>query len=183
MDIKAPTGGEPAFKWIDTTEGMSGLLAHLKEERVNEIALDVEHHNFRSFQGLVCLVQLSTRWGDYIIDALSPEVRAFSERLNEVMADPSKVKVLHGAEHDVLWFATRSRHLSRRPLRHLPRQQCAGHAQHSLAYLLHRYVSFEATSASSWQTGDSTIAQRDALLRSQRHPHRSCTSTTACDSS
>lgn len=144
MDIKAPTGGEPAFKWIDTTEGMSGLLAHLKEERVKEIALDVEHHNFRSFQGLVCLVQLSTRWGDYIIDALSPEVRAFSERLNEVMADPSKVKVLHGAEHDVLW-------LQRDLGIYLVGLFDTYHAsnvlampQHSLAYLLHRYVSFEA---------------------------------------
>lgn len=144
MDIKAPTAGEPGFKWIDTTEGMSDLLAHLQEERVKEIAIDVEHHNFRSFQGLVCLVQLSTRWGDYIIDALSPEVRAFSERMNEVMADPSKIKVLHGAEHDVLW-------LQRDLGIYLVGLFDTYHAsnvlampQHSLAYLLQRYVGFEA---------------------------------------
>ena len=33
-----------------------------------EIAVDVEHHDFRSYRGFVCLIQVSTRQKDFLID-------------------------------------------------------------------------------------------------------------------
>ena len=32
--------------------------------------VDLEHHQFRSFQGFTCLMQISTRKEDFIIDTL-----------------------------------------------------------------------------------------------------------------
>ena len=42
---------------------------------------------------------------DFLIDVLVPEVRAsIGGALGPALADPSVVKVLHGADSDVLWL-------------------------------------------------------------------------------
>ncbi|CAN0311884.1 unnamed protein product, partial [Discosporangium mesarthrocarpum] len=56
----------------------------------------------RSFQGLVCLMQLSTREKDYIIDPLA--LRKEMWRLLPIFTDPNIVKVFHGSDSDVLWL-------------------------------------------------------------------------------
>lgn len=33
--------------------------------------MDLEAHSYRSFQGFTCLIQLSTRAADYVVDALA----------------------------------------------------------------------------------------------------------------
>ncbi len=60
-------------------------------------------HIHRSYQGFTCLMQLSTRSADYLVDvlALRPHVGPALARL---FADPSVVKVLHGADSDVVWL-------------------------------------------------------------------------------
>ncbi|XP_063804754.1 exosome complex component 10 isoform X2 [Pseudophryne corroboree] len=68
----------------------------------SEFAVDLEHHSYRSFLGLTCLMQISTRTDDYIIDTL--ELRSDLYILNESFTDPAIVKVLHGADSDVEWL-------------------------------------------------------------------------------
>jgi hypothetical protein len=58
-----------------------------------EIAVDLEHHSYRTYAGFLCLMQISTRERDYIVDLLIPDVRAELAALGEVFADPSIVKV------------------------------------------------------------------------------------------
>ncbi|KFO06100.1 Exosome component 10, partial [Balearica regulorum gibbericeps] len=79
-------------------------LVELNEKLMNckEFALDLEHHSYRSFLGLTCLMQISTRTEDFIIDAL--ELRSNMNILNETFTDPAIVKVLHGADSDVEWL-------------------------------------------------------------------------------
>ncbi|XP_075629709.1 exosome complex component 10 [Balearica regulorum gibbericeps] len=79
-------------------------LVELNEKLMNckEFALDLEHHSYRSFLGLTCLMQISTRTEDFIIDAL--ELRSDMNILNETFTDPAIVKVLHGADSDVEWL-------------------------------------------------------------------------------
>uniref|UniRef100_A0A670JFZ1 Exosome complex component 10 n=1 Tax=Podarcis muralis TaxID=64176 RepID=A0A670JFZ1_PODMU len=79
-------------------------LVELNEKLVGckEFALDLEHHSYRSFLGLTCLMQISTRTEDFIIDAL--ELRSDLYILNETFTDPAVVKVLHGADSDVEWL-------------------------------------------------------------------------------
>ncbi|NXD79700.1 EXOSX protein, partial [Halcyon senegalensis] len=79
-------------------------LVELNEKLMNckEFALDLEHHSYRSFLGLTCLMQISTRTEDFIIDTL--ELRSDMNILNETFTDPAIVKVLHGADSDVEWL-------------------------------------------------------------------------------
>lgn len=51
------------------------------------------------FQGLTCIIQLSTRNCDYIIDSL--ELRDDLYLLNEIFTDPNILKVFHGSSSDV----------------------------------------------------------------------------------
>lgn len=66
------------------------MLRELKEAK--EIAIDLEHHDTRSYIGMVCLMQISTRNKDWIVDTLKPWRRKL-EMLNEVFADPKILKV------------------------------------------------------------------------------------------
>ena len=66
------------------------------------IAVDLENHNYRTFQGFSCLMQVSTRSEDFIIDTLA--CRPFMHRLNAIFSNPCILKVLHGAESDNLWL-------------------------------------------------------------------------------
>jgi len=34
------------------------MLGELKEQKVKEIAIDLEHHSYRSYQGFTCLMQV-----------------------------------------------------------------------------------------------------------------------------
>ncbi|KAJ2851801.1 exosome nuclease subunit [Coemansia brasiliensis] len=88
------------FAFVDTAEQLHAMMGHLLEAR--ELAIDLEHHDYRSYQGFTCLVQLSTRTRDYVVDALA--LRAELAVLNEVTADPAKIKVFHGAESDIVWL-------------------------------------------------------------------------------
>lgn len=87
--------------WVDTWEGVLDMLEELKKAK--EIAVDLEHHDMRTYHGLVCLMQVSTRKQDWIVDTLQPWRHKLSV-LNEVFADPSIIKVLHGAHMDMQWL-------------------------------------------------------------------------------
>lgn len=50
-----------------------------------------QHHFFRSYQGFTCLMQISTRKEDYIVDTLL--LRDELHLLNEVFTDPKILKV------------------------------------------------------------------------------------------
>ena len=65
------------------------MLAKLRQ--ASEIAVDLEHHSYRSYAGFVCLMQLSTRQEDWIVDTLA--LREELTELNEVFTDPEIVKV------------------------------------------------------------------------------------------
>lgn len=86
--------------WVDNVESLQQLADEL--EQVNEIAIDLEHHNYRSYQGFTCLMQISTRSADYLIDTLV--LREEMHRLNSSFTNPRIVKVLHGADSDIIWL-------------------------------------------------------------------------------
>ena len=75
---------------VDTPEAVMQMLEELK--LAAEIAIDLEHHDTHSYIGIVCLMQISTREKDWIIDTLKPW-REDLQILNEVFADPRIIKV------------------------------------------------------------------------------------------
>ncbi|KAJ3061085.1 exosome nuclease subunit [Podochytrium sp. JEL0797] len=91
---------ETPFTFVDTPELFDEMMPILMA--VDEIAVDLEHHDYRSFQGFTCLIQLSTRKEDYIIDALA--LRSKIPQLNQILSNPNVVKLFHGAESDIVWL-------------------------------------------------------------------------------
>ncbi|KAI9253624.1 ribonuclease H-like domain-containing protein [Sporodiniella umbellata] len=126
--------------WVDTEAGLEAMMKSLED--VEEIAVDLEHHNYRSFQGFTCLMQLSTRTQDFIIDTL--ELRDKLWRLNEYFADPAIVKVLHGADSDIIWL---QRDLGLYIVNlfdtYFP-TKVLEFPQHGLAYLLKKYCQYDS---------------------------------------
>jgi exosome complex exonuclease RRP6 len=82
---------ETTATFVDTEEAVEEMLSELKQAK--EVAIDLEHHDQRTYVGVVCLMQISTREKDWVVDTLKPWRRKL-ECLNEVFADPSILKVI-----------------------------------------------------------------------------------------
>ncbi|XP_077370820.1 exosome complex component 10 isoform X1 [Festucalex cinctus] len=127
---------ETSCSFIETLEDLVAMNEKLNE--VSEFAVDLEHHSYRSFLGITCLMQISTREQDFIIDTL--ELRSEMYILNEAFTNPSTVKVFHGADSDIEWLqrdfglyvvnlfdthqASRVLNLARHSLDHLLKHYC-----------------------------------------------------------
>ncbi|KAJ6544046.1 hypothetical protein B0H19DRAFT_1169443 [Mycena capillaripes] len=99
----APTPFEStSATWVSTPDTLDAMMDELR--RAPEIAIDLEHNSYRSFAGIVCLMQISTRSQDWIVDTLALRAELATGALNEVFTDPKIVKVLHGAESDIPWL-------------------------------------------------------------------------------
>lgn len=80
---------ETPFSWISTPQELAIMLDKLRQAK--EIAVDLEHHSFRSWSGFLCLMQISTREEDFVVDTLA--LREELQELNEVFTNPEVVKV------------------------------------------------------------------------------------------
>lgn len=127
--------------WVDTPEKVQSMLDELSN--LNIIAIDLEHHDYRTYYGLVCLMQISNREHDWIVDTLA--LRDDLQPLNKVFTDPNIVKVLHGAFMDIIWLQRDlglyvvslfdTYHASRK----------LGFPKFSLAYLLETFAHFKTS--------------------------------------
>eukprot|EP00268_Persea_americana_P045801 TRINITY_DN46934_c0_g1_i10.p1 TRINITY_DN46934_c0_g1~~TRINITY_DN46934_c0_g1_i10.p1 ORF type:complete len:933 (-),score=208.21 TRINITY_DN46934_c0_g1_i10:546-3344(-) len=125
------------FHLVEDVQELKALAAKLRG--VNEFAVDLEHNQYRTFQGLTCLMQISTRTEDFVVDTLKLRVHV-GPYLREVFKDPSKRKVMHGADRDIIWLqrdfgiyvcnlfdtgqASRVLHMERNSLEHLLHHFC-----------------------------------------------------------
>lgn len=87
--------------YVDTLDGLKRMAHKLQRER--DIAVDLENHSYRSFHGFVCLMQVSTRKEDFVVDTLALREH-IGDTLGTIFSDESVVKVMHGANHDVKWL-------------------------------------------------------------------------------
>lgn len=132
---------DTAATWVDTYEGVLAMLEELKKAK--EIAVDLEHHDFRTYNGLLSLMQISTREKDWIVDTLKPW-RHQLEILNEVFADPSIVKVFHGAFMDIIWLQRDLGLYVVGLFDTFHASSALNYPGRSLAYLLQKFADFEA---------------------------------------
>ena len=125
----SPTSfADVSFKFVDTAELFDEMMAHIRATGLEvggkkELAVDLEHHDFRSWGGITSLIQvcpsfsfsflqfltrstpqLSTRTKDFVIDVINPTIRSRVEELNEFFADSEWMKVFHGANSDIIWL-------------------------------------------------------------------------------
>ncbi|KAK6953231.1 hypothetical protein Daesc_005531 [Daldinia eschscholtzii] len=127
--------------FVNTFEGVLEMLEELKSAM--EIAIDTEHHDFRTYSGLLSLMQISTREKDWIVDTLQPW-RHKLEVLNEVFADPKIVKVLHGAYMDIIWLQRDCGIYIVGLFDTFEAAVALQYPSRSLAYLLKKFVDFDA---------------------------------------
>ncbi|KAH7915435.1 hypothetical protein BJ138DRAFT_86795 [Hygrophoropsis aurantiaca] len=91
---------ETPFSWISTPQEFNTMMDKLRN--ASALAVDLEHHSHRTYSGFLCLMQISTRDEDFIVDCLF--LREELQELNEVFTNPKVVKVFHGAESDIVWL-------------------------------------------------------------------------------
>lgn len=124
---------------VDNVEALQEALKELRQ--APQIAIDVEHHSYRTFMGITCLVQMSTRTKDYIFDTLT--LREDMHILNLVLTDPKVLKILHGADLDIEWL---QRDLSLYIVNMFDTHRAAkalNMARLSLAFLLKHYLDLD----------------------------------------
>ncbi|GAA5848393.1 hypothetical protein JCM9279_006552 [Rhodotorula babjevae] len=153
--VAAPTKPEPhapnsfdkvPFEWIGDAKALERLVDDIRAAGAaghKELAIDLEHHDFRAWAGTTCLIQLSTRSKDYVIDALEPAVRDNLDCLNEFFTDPEWIKVLHGASSDIVWLQRDFGLYIVGLFDTYHATKVLGYSQHSLASLLAMYTDFE----------------------------------------
>ena len=88
------------LSFIDTKESFDEFINEIS--KCDEIAVDLEHHSKESYLGITCLIQISTRDSDYILDAI--KLRAYLNKLNIIFTNPNILKVFHGADYDINWL-------------------------------------------------------------------------------
>lgn len=130
---------ETPLTFVDTPKQLKKMVSKLS--KCSAIAVDLEHHDLRTYLGLLCLMQISTTKEDFIVDTL--KLRTELQVLNEVFCNPNIVKVFHGAYMDIQWLQRDlgvyvvslfdTYHASR----------ALGLVKHSLAFLLQKYADFE----------------------------------------
>lgn len=139
--ISSTVWSETEAIWVDNVESLNKMITELKN--FSELAIDLEHHDYRSYYGIVSLMQISTREKDYLIDTIN--LRDELHVLNGIFTNPMVVKVLHGAFMDIIWLQRDlglyivglfdTFHASR----------ALGLPRHSLAFLLEKYANFKTS--------------------------------------
>lgn len=87
----------PPAKYIDTTKVLYQFVDAWAAEPL--LAIDTESNSMHAYHERVCLIQLSTRSADYIIDPLTIEDLS---PLGILLAAPAIEKVFHAAEYDLM---------------------------------------------------------------------------------
>lgn len=83
--------------YVDRPHELRKLVRVLAREV--EIGLDTEANSMFAYRERLCLVQISTSERDYLVDPLADIDVGW---LSPILADPGVLKIMHGAEFDVL---------------------------------------------------------------------------------
>ena len=101
-DLKRPKPVSRDAIYVDTFEKLEKMNQDILNS--SSVAVDLEHHSYRSFQGFTCLMQCTTLETntDYIVDTIV--LRSKMHTCNVWTTNSEILKVFHGADRDVLWL-------------------------------------------------------------------------------
>ena len=86
----------PAPLVVENDESFAHMCADLAAQPA--IAVDTESNSLHAYQERVCLIQISTRAQDYLVDTLALDSL---DLLGEVFANPAIQKVFHAGDYDL----------------------------------------------------------------------------------
>ena len=99
-EVTEPLGmGATPFTWVDDAEALDRMKTVL--DSVDEIAIDLEAHNYRACDSFCCLMQISTRTEDYLVDSLALAEVATCSGMCSTRRSRTR---LHGADRDIMWL-------------------------------------------------------------------------------
>ncbi len=124
----------PAFTYIDDTERFRWLAVELSSQPL--VAIDTESNSLHAYEGTLCLIQISTRDADYIVDPLA--ITDLSP-LKAIMEDPKIEKVMHAAEYDLMLFKRDYGFGIVNLFDTMVAARLAGHKYHGLASMMQEY--------------------------------------------
>ncbi|MEO1441895.1 MAG: HRDC domain-containing protein [Chloroflexota bacterium] len=128
----------PDYTYIEDAEQLRWLAVELS--RAPMLALDTESNSMYAYQGEICLVQLSTREKDYIIDALAIDDLS---PLGVLMEAPAIEKIFHAAEYDLMLFKRDYGFGIQNLFDTMVAARLAGHTYHGLANMMKSYFDIE----------------------------------------
>jgi ribonuclease D len=85
------------WEWRDTAAGVEALASELAKEKI--IGLDTESDSFHHYQEQVCLIQVSTKARDYLVDPIAAKDLS---SLAPAFTDSRREVILHGADYDIV---------------------------------------------------------------------------------
>ena len=132
-----------AYDWIDTDDRLEALAGTLAG--AGEFAVDTESDGFHHYFDKLCLLQLSTRERNFIVDPLS--VRSLAP-LRDVLEDSDVPKVLHAAEQDLMYLRRDHGIAVRGLFDTLLAAQFLGHTHLGLAALLEEHFGVKLSKSS-----------------------------------
>jgi ribonuclease D len=92
------------LNFVDDEVGLKEMFGKLEGEKI--IAVDLEHHSYHSYTGLVSLIQISNSKEDFLVDPikLRESLQSPEFSLNRIFANEKVLKIFHGAESDIAWL-------------------------------------------------------------------------------
>lgn len=152
--------------YIEHDTDFRRLVDQLKGESL--IAVDTESNGMYAYQERVCLVQLSTRTADYIVDPLRV---ADLSGLGSILADPAIEKVFHAAEYDLMCLKRDYGFVVNNVFDTMWAARICGHKMLGLNRLLAEYLGIESDKSHQRDDWGKRPLSEEGLLYAQKDTH------------
>jgi ribonuclease D len=156
----------PPATYVHSDAALKALIPHLSSEPF--VALDTESNSLYAYREQVCLFQITTRQGDFIIDPLPI---ADLSPLGDVLANPRIEKILHAAEYDIMGIKRDFGFKIRRVFDTMIAARIAGHTQVGLNMLLQQYAGVKLDKRHQRDNWGKRPLPADSLLYAQMDTH------------
>jgi ribonuclease D len=152
--------------YIQSDEDLRQLAAALSNEPL--LAVDTESNSLHAYRERVCLVQLSTRAADFIVDPLAI---GDMQPLGDLLANPGIEKVFHAAEYDLICLKRDFGFAVRNVFDTMAAARIAGHKAVGLGSLLSLYVGIKQDKSHQRDDWGRRPLSESSLLYAQMDTH------------
>ncbi|MBZ0303288.1 MAG: HRDC domain-containing protein [Anaerolineae bacterium] len=156
----------PPAAYIDSDAKLRALIPHFSTEPF--LALDTESNSLYAYREQVCLFQVTTRKGDYLID---PFGIADMSPLGRVLANPRIEKIFHAAEYDIMGIKRDYGFQVVNVFDTMIAARIAGHAQVGLNTLLQEQLGVQLDKRHQRDNWGKRPLDGDSLLYAQMDSH------------
>jgi ribonuclease D len=156
----------PPATYVDTDQTLRSLIPHFSAEPF--VAIDTESNSLYAYREQVCLFQITTRKGDFIID---PFAIADMSPLGVVLENPRIEKIFHAAEYDLIGIKRDFGFRINNVFDTMIAARVCGHPQVGLSNLLQHYLGVELDKRHQRDNWGQRPLTPESLLYAQMDTH------------